>query len=179
MLKSAFSAMMSLGVVAACSTAQAQVPYTIPPTTGVYHPVHPGGFVTGNPSPVYPSYPTYPTYDPNRPVGGSSSSSGYWDPYRGWVTHTNNTTVLNSALSPGRAPMPGTSIQNYNHWNGSQWVRGQRWLGRDGQWHGVNSDTRFGPNGSTTDNHVYYYNPIQPNGGSTTGTTVYSGRPSR
>lgn len=114
----------------------------------------PGGFITGNPSP----------YDPNAVAGGSSSSSGYWDPYRGWVTNTRNTTVLNSALSPGRAPMPGTSIQRYNYWDGTQWVRGERWLGQDGMWHGRNSQTITGPSGSTTNDVLYYAPPRQGSG---------------
>lgn len=137
-------------------------PYTIPPNAGyytpaappVYYPTTPGGFVTGNPSPVFGGY-----YDPNRPVAGTGSASSYWDPYRGWVTNTQSTTVLGSALSPGRAPMPGMGIQNYNYWNGSQWVQGQRWLGMDGQWHGVNTGTQVTPGGSTSETTVYYKKP--------------------
>jgi hypothetical protein len=123
-------------------------PVDVQPATTYVYPVTPGGFVTGNPSPYY--------YDPNAVVNRTGTSSKYWDPYRGWVTHTQNTTILNSATSPGRAPMPGTSIQYYNYWNGSQWVRGARWLGQDGQWHGENANTMSGPNGSTHTNFEAY-----------------------
>lgn len=161
------------GALALASQAMAQYvpPYTVPPTTGYYYPVQPGGFVTGNPSPVtYPTYPvpgvvpvqTYPTapgypyYDPNARVTGASSAATYWDPARGWVTKTAQTSVLNSAYSPGRVPMAGTGVQNYNYWNGYQWVQGQRWLGADGLWHGVNTDTAVNPTGGSSSNTTVY-----------------------
>lgn len=69
---------------------------------GYYYPQGPSGFVTGNPSPAY---------DPNAVVGGTATSSAYWDPYRGLVTQRQDTTVLNSATSAGRAPDAGSPIQ--------------------------------------------------------------------
>jgi hypothetical protein len=143
------------------AAAQYYPPYTVPSPPSYYYPVQPGGFVTGNPSPYTPYTPYNPGYyDPNRPVAGTASGSMYWDPYRGWVTNTAQTNVLNSAYSPGRGPMPGTSIQNYNYWNGAQWVQGQRWLGADGQWHGVNTDTAPNPSGGTSSNTTIY--SLQP-----------------
>jgi hypothetical protein len=162
-----------LATLAVGSQAWAQYvspPYSVPPSTGYYYPVQPGGFVTGNPSPYpYPGvmpapmpvvpitpYPGTPYYDPNARVTGTSSAMTYWDPARGWVTNTGQTSVLNSAYSPGRGPMPGTAIQNYNYWNGYQWVQGQRWLGADGLWHGVNTDTAVNPTGGTSSNTTVY-----------------------
>jgi hypothetical protein len=153
--------LLALGTLGVAQRAGAQgyypaQPYTVPPQVGAYYPVQPGGFITGNPSP------TFPGYDPNRPVAGSGSGSMHWDPYRGWVTNTQQTTVLNSALSPGRAPIPGSAVQNYGYWQGNQWIQGQRWLGQDGLWHGTNTGTTFTPNGGTVEN-----------------TTVYSANPNR
>jgi hypothetical protein len=132
-------------------------PGYVQPTPTYIYPVTPGGLVTGNPSPYY--------YDPNAVVNNASTSSMYWDPYRGWVTNTQNTSFLNSATSSGRAPMAGTSIQYYTYWNGSQWVQGTRWLGQDGQWHGDHANTVVGPNGSThTQMEVYAPNPMAGGG---------------
>jgi hypothetical protein len=111
---------------------------------------------TGN-YPVYPQPPIYYT-NPNGVAGVTGGGSAVWDPYRGWVTSTNNTTVLNSATSPGRAPAPGSSIQYYNYWNGTQWVRGSRWLGQDGLWHGEDANTVFRPNGGS-DTQQRFYSP--------------------
>ncbi len=134
-------------------------PDAIPPSVGAFHPAWPGGFVTGNPSSWPSPWPRY-GYNPNRPVAGGMSGYTYWDPYRGWVTNSNRTQVLNSALSPGRAPSAGSSIQIYQYWNGTQWVQGQRWLGQDGLWHGTNTSTQ----------------PL-PNGGSNSNTTIYMAKP--
>jgi hypothetical protein len=147
-----------LGALAAAPAARAQYvgpisPYN-PPAPGYapqyypqYYPQHaPGGFVTGNT--------TY--YDPNAVAGRTGSGSAYWDPQRGWVTDTQNTTVLNSATSAGRAPAAGSQVQYYTYWNGSQYVQGTRWLGQDGLWHGENTNTVVGPNGSTHQERLFY-----------------------
>lgn len=156
---------VALGVLGWASYAPAQYyppPYTVPPG-GSYYPAQPGGFMTGNPSPmpVAPVPAPYPGpyYDPNARVAGNASSSMSWDPNRGWVTNTQQTGVLNSALSPGRAPMPGTAVQTYNYWNGTQWVQGTRWLGQDGLWHGTNTDTMVNPTGGTSSNTTVYAYP--------------------
>lgn len=154
---------VALGALAFSATARAQSqviyvgpvspngqPQYVQPT--MTYPQAPGGFVTGNPTPVY---------DPNAVVGGNGSGMTYWDPYRGWVSHTQNTSVLNSATSEGRAPAAGSTIQSYNYWDGTQWVQGTRWLGQDGLWHGTNANTVVGPNGSTHQNMtVYAPNPM-------------------
>lgn len=127
--------------------APAMTPQPYYPTNQpAYYPANNGGYTPGNPS-VY--------YNPNAVVAGNASGSMYWDPQRGWVTNTQQTTVLNSATSPGRAPLDASSVQYYNYWNGSQWVRGSRWLGQDGLWHGEDTNTVMNPNGSSSSTTVY------------------------
>lgn len=145
-------------------------PYTPPPAP--YTPTYPSvnGVVTGNPS-YY--------VDPNGIAGQRSRGSYYYDPARGWVTNTNNTTILNSATSGGRAPTDPSQIQYYNYWNGSAWVRGSRWLGQDGLWHGDNTVTNYHPNGTDTNRVVYAPNPnASPTPTTSTTRTVYSVAPS-
>ncbi len=182
----------SLCIAAACLGAfrAAHAQYTGPVYPGGIQyvpsqpaPVYPGTFPaqpTYPTQPMYPTYPgqpTYPSYyyppsvtNPNGIAGATSSSSMRWDPYRGWVTDTQNTAVLNSATSAGRAPAPGSSIQYYNYWNGTQWVRGSRWLGMDGQWHGENNTTTVMPDGSTS-NTTVYRNVAPTTGGTSSGAT--------
>ncbi len=107
---------------------------------------------------------TVPPFVPNPPVARYGSGYSYWDPYRGWVTHSRSSTVLRSALSPGRAPAPGSGIEHYRYWDGTRWVSGRRWVGQDGQWHGHHSETRHGPNGSTSEDVIYFRAPSGPGG---------------
>lgn len=150
--------------------------YVPQPNPGFYPQPNPGyvpqpapGIVTGNPS--------FPFYNPNGVANATGSGNMYWDPARGWVTNTQTDTVLNSALSPGRAPAAGAQVQYYNYWDGTQWVRGTRWLGQDGLWHGQHSDTTVTPNGSSTNNTVYYAPNPNAGGGTTTNNTAYSVAP--
>lgn len=125
-----------------------------------YYPQSPSGGFQPNPAP----------YDPNQVIHQQQSGSMYWDPQRGWITNTQNHDILNSATSPGRDTiMPGTSVQQYNYWDGTRWVRGTRWLGQDGLWHGEHSDTVIDANGNSHENkQTYAPNPMA--GAGSTGT---------
>lgn len=146
----AFMPALIIALLSLSSRASAQYtgPVNVYPQQGQtpYYPVVPGGLVTGNPTPYY---------NPNAIVAGGGGGMTYWDPNRGWVTHSQTSYVLNSATSPGRYVAPGTSIQYYRYWNGSQWINGRRWFGQDGLWHGDHTQTTFGPNGTNQTNVAY------------------------
>jgi hypothetical protein len=82
----------------------------------------------------------------------SEASAQY--PVFGWNDwYGNNHVVYNSRLSLGaNIAIPG-SQRYFSQWvPGVGWVRGTRYMGIDGRWHGNTSVS--GPSGSTT--HHYY-----------------------